>query len=159
MTFSLPDAARNKNEAALSVISRGWGFISSSPGAPPGAIAEEMTFLGQNDHRALRSHMRVLLMHLLKWNHQPERRTRSWWVTIRNGRERARLLLGENPGLKPKMPEILTAAYKTARTMAADETGLSVGAFSVFCPFTLEQVLDEDFLPDDGRGNGHDDRP
>ncbi|MBP1203881.1 hypothetical protein JOD97_001895 [Duganella sp. 1411] len=45
-------------------------------------IAEEIEDVGKSDQRALRSHLLILLVHLLKWAYQPSRRSTSWRGTI-----------------------------------------------------------------------------
>jgi hypothetical protein len=42
-------------------------------------VAEEIADIGQRDHREVRSRLIVLIMHLLKWQFQPELRDRSTW--------------------------------------------------------------------------------
>ena len=121
-----------------------------------GRIAQELKALGNSDRRAIESHVLNVLMHLLKWNFQPRRRTRSWEMTIDNGREKILRILADSPSLKPRIVESLSSAYTTARRKAAAQTHLPVGTFPVPCPFTLDQVLDEDFL--DLYGTGEEER-
>ena len=86
-------------------------------------------------------------MHLLKWDFQADRRTRSWAVTI--GRERIRIPkhLRKNPGLKSRQLELYANAYEQAREEAALETGLPLERFPAANPYTLEQALDPEFWP------------
>ena len=53
------------------------------------AIAEEIDDVGEEQYDKLESALRVLMLHLLKWDHQPDRRSRSWTLTIREQRRRA----------------------------------------------------------------------
>lgn len=46
-------------------------------------IAEELDDLGSEIYRRLESALTVLFAHMLKWDYQPERRTRSWEAIIR----------------------------------------------------------------------------
>lgn len=41
-------------------------------------IAEEIESLGREQFAKLESALRVLLLHLLKWDHQPDSRSRNW---------------------------------------------------------------------------------
>jgi predicted DNA-binding ribbon-helix-helix protein len=50
-------------------------------------LLEELESLTRRDRRSLKSHLRVLLMHLLKWQFQLQKRTVSWQVTIANARQ------------------------------------------------------------------------
>ncbi len=111
-------------------------------------LAEELDGMARSEQRALESRLEVLLMHLLKWRHQPERRGRSWRNTVRIQRVRLRKLLRDSLSLTPKLPEVFEGAYWTARLEASTETGLDEAAFPETCPFTLEQVLDDGYWPD-----------
>lgn len=110
-------------------------------------LAEELEALGRNERRALTSHLRVLLIHLLKWRYQPARRTRSWRLTIAEQRLQLGRLLEESPGLKAHFDETLAHAYELARIAAARESRLAAGALPISCPWTFEQVADHNFLP------------
>ena len=110
-------------------------------------IAEEIEALGNEQENALESSLRNLLLHLLKWRHQPRRRSRSWAGTIVRERGNYERRLRKNPGLKPKQEELLHEAYRRARREAAAETGLGLSSFPETCPFTLAQTLDDDYLP------------
>ena len=103
-------------------------------------LAEEIESLGVSQLRELYSRYRVLLLHLLKWQHQPEKRTPSWRSTIRTQRDELSELLRMSPGLKPKRRGQLSRAYSAAREGAADETGLPLERFPEACPYSLEQV-------------------
>jgi hypothetical protein len=113
-----------------------------------GHLAEELEDMGKREKRALRSRTVVLLAHLLKYAHQPERRGPSWSGTIREQRKQLGELLRDSPSLRPRLIEDLEDSYISARLLAAGETGLPEAEFPTHCPFTLEQLLDEDFWPD-----------
>jgi len=110
-------------------------------------IIEELEGLGISQHHALENRLIILLMHLLKWGFQPERRSKSWKSTLREQRYRIQQLLKSSPSLKPKLGEVITEVYPKAIGLAADETGKPKSLFPEKCPFTLEQILDEEFLP------------
>lgn len=111
-------------------------------------LIEELESMGASERRELGNRLAVLLAHLLKWRYQPERRGRSWMLTIKEQRQRARRVLRDNPSLKPRLPALIQDAYLDARVMAERETGLDEGAFPEACPWTGEQVLDDGFRPD-----------
>lgn len=110
-------------------------------------VAEELESLGKEQANSLRSSYRVLLVHLLKWQYQPKRRTRSWAGTIVRERTNAVERLDENPGLKQQQRSLFVQAYNRARREAAAETGLALATFPTECPFTLEQAHDDEFWP------------
>src|SRR4051794_41691008 len=88
-------------------------------------VAEEIESLGREQFNKLESAIRVLLIHMLKWDYQPERRSRSWALSIKEQRIVLRNVIGDNPGLKPRINEAVTRAYEQARVAAANETGIS----------------------------------
>jgi hypothetical protein len=110
-------------------------------------IAEELEDMGKSQKRSLASHLRVLLIHLLKWRFQPELRGPSWRVSIRNARDRIEAIITDSPSLARLPGEVFVQEYARARKYAADETGLPLSSFPEAPPFTLEQALEEDFLP------------
>ena len=119
------------------------------------SIIEELTALANRDRRALRSHLRVLLLHLLKWRHQPDRRSRNWRASIDNARTEIEELLASSPSLRRSLDgdatdsaSALAWAYGKARQGAQRDTGLELGAFPEDCPFPLDRILDENYLPD-----------
>jgi hypothetical protein len=104
-------------------------------------VIEEIEALGRSEKRTLKSYLRVLLMHMLKWEYQPEKRTTSWSISIKNSRDDAKETLQENPSLKSKVDELLESAYKSARRDAAIETDLPEKTFPKKCPWTLKEIL------------------
>ena len=111
-------------------------------------VAEEIESMGRSDRRELRNRLTVLLMHLLKFHFQPDRISPSWRITIRGQRDEIGDLLAESPSLRPVVNEMLASAYRRARRDAIDETSLPDALFPADCPFAIDQVLAEDFLPE-----------
>lgn len=113
-------------------------------------IAEEIEDVGKTESRELRSRLAVLLAHLLKWQCQPERRSRSWTSTIRTQRTEALFVLKEAPSLRRRFDDIqwLDLVWSKARTQAETETGIDFDTFPENCPWPMSSVLDEEFLPD-----------
>jgi Domain of unknown function DUF29 len=115
-------------------------------------VAEEVESLGKSQISELRSRYAVLLLHLLKWLFQPEKRSRSWETTIRVQRRAIAEHLDENPGLKSRRDEILGRAYFEARLSASGETDLALETFPETNPFTLADAMDENFWPEPPAG-------
>lgn len=111
-------------------------------------LVEEVEDMGKHEPRSLTSHFKQLLMHLLKWQYQPERQSRSWRDSIINHREDAQEVLDDNPGLKPKVPELYEKAYEKAKILAHKQTGLSVKDFPENCPWQLSEIMQDDFIPE-----------
>src|SRR5712691_479741 len=63
-------------------------------------IAEELDDVGNEQYDKLESALRIILLHLLKWEHQPKRRSRSWYLSILVQRKHVLRVLRKNPGLK-----------------------------------------------------------
>jgi hypothetical protein len=113
-------------------------------------LAEELEATSKKDHRELRSHLKVLLAHLLKWRYQPQaigRRGRSWKQSIRLARDGLADILADSPSLKSKLNPTIKEAYRRARIEAADETGLSIEKFPSECPWRFEQITADEFFP------------
>ena len=86
-------------------------------------LAEEIESLGREQFNKLVSALRVLMLHMLKWDHQPSLRSRSWVLSIEEQRLEIADVLSDNPGLKPRIGEAIARAYRRARIEAAKETG------------------------------------
>src|SRR5215217_786908 len=99
-------------------------------------LGEEIESLGREQFAKLESALRVLLMHMLKWDHQPERRTRSWALSIKAQRIAVRRLMDINPALAPRVPEAIRFGYEAARVEAARETELDEDIFPQQCPYS-----------------------
>jgi len=111
-------------------------------------LIEEVESMGKSEKRELESRLEVLLMHLLKWLYQPERRGASWQLTIKGQRDRITDHISDNPSLKDTLSETYDRAYRYAVTDAALETGLGKSTFPAECPWTFEQAMDDNFWPD-----------
>lgn len=111
-------------------------------------IAEEIESLGRSDKRELRSRLTVLLMHLLKWHYQPERRSNSWKATVTEQRIRILDLLAESPSLVSYLEGETDRCYKNAKALASAETGLNPTTFPQNCPYLLTEVLEQTSLED-----------
>ena len=110
-------------------------------------IAEEIDSIGRTEKRELISRLEVLLLHLLKWRYQPDRRGPSGEASIRVQRNRLEGHLDDNPSLKPLLPQANATAYGRARLDAVVETGLPEATFPHDCPWAVEEALDGGFWP------------
>jgi uncharacterized protein DUF29 len=104
--------------------------------------------MGRSIRRELRNRLSVLTMQLVKWRYQPGYRLPSWSGTISEQREQVADLLEESPSLKPVLAQNLTKIYRLAVSKAMRGTGLPGTTFPADCPFTPEQILAENFLPE-----------
>jgi hypothetical protein len=110
-------------------------------------LLEELDAMGRREKRKLESNLVILLQHLLKWQHQPSKRSGSWKSSIREHRRRIRKDLEDSPSLTTHLIATLPEAYSDAREAAADETDLELSLFPINCDYSIAQILDRDFLP------------
>ncbi len=108
----------------------------------PVAIAEEIDDVGEEQYDKLESALRVLMLHLLKWDHQSDKRSRFWTASVREQRRRVLRQLRKNPGLKSRLDEALGEAYEDARDEASAETGLARSVFPAHPPFDYAEVME-----------------
>lgn len=106
-------------------------------------LLEEVEGMGKQARSELRSHLIVLLAHLLKWRFQPDRRSRSWMLTILEQRVQARQVVDGSPSLKPLIEEVLAEAYQSARLRAARETRRLPRRFPEQSPFSWDEAMTE----------------
>ncbi len=108
-------------------------------------IAEEIEDLGKSRLRVLESAMIQIMLHLLKYEKQPAKRSRSWLTSIGKQRVKIGRIVRESPSLRSRLPEVLTECYSDAVKLASLETGIAPADFPEACPFSVEMLLDEDF--------------
>ena len=108
--------------------------------------AEEIADMGKRECKELGSRLQVLVAHLLKWRLQPRKRSNSWRATIVTERLEIERTLRDSPSLRRRLLADLDEHYRDGVKRAAAETGLRIGAFPERCPFSIDQILDEEFL-------------
>jgi len=104
-------------------------------------LIEEIESMGRSEKRELRSRLTVLLMHLLKWDYQPDRRSGSCKSTINTQRMDIEFVLKDNPSLKHNLEIVIDETYRFARQRVAVETGLPESVFPLSCSYTVEQIM------------------
>ncbi len=110
-------------------------------------IIEEIEVLGRSEQHELTNRLSLIIMHLLKWHYQPEKRTRSWQLTLEEQRIQAKLCLKVSPSLNSKLNEILENAYEIGKIKAKKETDLDENVFPQHCPYTFEEIMSDAFYP------------
>ena len=103
-------------------------------------LCEYLTDMARRDKREVLQRLATLLVHLLKWENQPEKRSRSWELTIQEQREELAELL-EGGTLRNYAEQELGKAYQKAVRRAAVETKLDEGVFPQEPPFTLDELV------------------
>jgi hypothetical protein len=110
-------------------------------------VIEELEDMGKNRHHELRSRLQVLTMHLLKCEFQPELKSKSWLLTIHEQRIGISDLFDDSPSLKRFAQDYAQDRYEHAAKLASIETGRPRQTFPATNPYSIEQLLDEDFVP------------
>ncbi|MBE9140218.1 DUF29 domain-containing protein [Nodosilinea sp. LEGE 07088] len=111
-------------------------------------LIEEVEDLGKSERRGIASQLTRLLLHLLKWQYQPQRRSDSWLDSITDARTQIELAIEDSPSLRSYPAEKLEESYQRARRQAAKQTRIEISAFPDVCPYSLDLVVAEDWLPD-----------
>jgi Domain of unknown function DUF29 len=109
-------------------------------------LAEEIESVGRSERREIRSRLKVLLIHLLKWRYQPEKRSDSWRASVSEARQRIEDVLTDSPSLRSFPTEALASAYRLAIVDEAVRR-LELLHLPEACPWTIEEVLRGDFWP------------
>lgn len=118
-------------------------------------LIDELESMARRDQHELLSHLKILLAHLLKWQFQLKHleviwqnfQGQSWKSTIVEQRDQILSQLEMSPSLKPQLEMLLLKAYPKSVAIAIRETGLPNTTFPVTCPYTIQELLDEDFYP------------
>ena len=110
-------------------------------------VIEEIESLGRQQRQELRNRLAILVCHLLKWEYQAEKRSRSWFATINIQRLDISELIADNPSLRPYLTEALDKAHRKGVMLAVKETDLPSKAFPKTTNYPLETILSEDFYP------------
>ncbi|AKS23648.1 MAG: protein of unknown function DUF29 [Leptospirillum sp. Group II 'C75'] len=117
-------------------------------------IADELEDMGKREKRELKSQLGRLMLHLLKWQFQPIKRTtqsgtdnRSWRDSIINSRKEIEAILEDSPSLRQMIPSLMEDLYPKCVKSAIQETGSRPDLFPKDLPYTQEQILSESFWP------------
>jgi hypothetical protein len=103
-------------------------------------LVEEIKDLSKRERDKLLSSIRLIIHHLLKWDYQPQKRSRSWEITIKRERNNIEFYLEDSPSLKKYLcDEWIKKIYKNACLDAMKETGLD---FPDICPYSISEILE-----------------
>lgn len=111
-------------------------------------LLQEIEDMGRSERRSLKSNLIVVLVHLLKWQFQPECRSGSWEGSIIEHRRRVREALSDSPSLQPYLESIFAECYSQAVKQAKAETRLPLETFPQQCPYELAEITKDEFLPE-----------
>ncbi len=105
------------------------------------AIAEELSDVGAEQYHKLESALEIILLHMLKWDYQPQRRTRSWTLSIEEHRLRAEKQLRKNPSLKARLGEAVEDGFRLGRLRAAREMRVASKTLPTSCPYDWTAIM------------------
>src|SRR5215472_11756345 len=114
-------------------------------------VAEEIEDLGKSQRQSIESQMVRFLENLLKLQYAGEtirkNNARGWHLSARDARLVVRKLLDQNPSLRRQLVGMLPFVYQRGRFAALGKARLPDHAIPESCPWAVEQVMDDDFLP------------
>ncbi len=113
-------------------------------------LIEEVLGLSRSDKRKLESLLMRLIEHLLKlgyWESEKERNKGHWQGEIRNFRKQIKKELKASPSLKGYLQEIFEESYQDSREIVSDKSQLPLNSFPESPIASLEEILDENWLP------------
>ena len=111
-------------------------------------LVEELESMAKTDKRELVNRLIILIAHLLKWQYQPTMQSKSWKASIIEQRAQIEYLLEDVPSLAPYMKDAINKAHPRAVKVAINETGLPSSVFPKTCPYTIEELLDDNYYPE-----------
>jgi hypothetical protein len=110
-------------------------------------LQEYLSDMAQREKREVKSRLVVLIVHMLKWDHEKKQRSRSWRVTIETQRQELLDVL-ESKVLRSHARSVLAKSYRDAVRRVSAETGLPETKFPEQCPYSLDSLLSEDVIAD-----------
>ena len=111
-------------------------------------VADEIESVGKSEFRSFASDLEIVLLHMLKWDGQPSRRSRSWVYSTLEHRRRVAEDLEDSPSLESREVEAVRRAYAYARLRASRETGRKLDLFPAECPYTWQQIMEAPYALD-----------
>ena len=118
----------------------------------------EIYLLIEQDKKQFKGLLYELLLDLLQWQYQPDTRfkpqadinqTQTVWInSITYQRDKIHQLLEESPSLRDLIPASIIKRYPIVRALIANVEGMDIAELPMECPYTIEQLLDEQFWPE-----------
>lgn len=101
---------------------------------------EYLTDVAKRDRREVKSRLVVLILHVLKWVHQPDQRSRSRRGSVLEQQQELRQLAGQGV-LRNHAEAVLAEAYRDAVERAAVDTGLPPEEFPAKSAYSVDELL------------------
>ena len=109
-------------------------------------LVDEVGSLARSDFKAWVSSIRQVILHMLKWDHLPKRRSRSWQGSIIEHRARIAQELADSPSYDSRIDEAVSKAYPLAVGAAVRQTGLAPASFPAACPYDWVSITTREHL-------------
>ncbi len=113
-------------------------------------LIEEIESLGRSDKRAISSYLMRLCEHFLKllyWETERQQCFRGWKLEVANFRLQIQVILKDSPSLKNYLRDNFILEYLNGRKLFLNASELDARLIPEEPEFSLEQTLDEDWLP------------
>ena len=104
-------------------------------------LAEEIADVAGRERDKMESALRLVLSHMLKWEYQPMRRSRSWFNTVNEQRRRVTRQLRENPSLRHGLPKSILESYADAKGEASVDMDAHPRIFPAECPYSFDEIM------------------
>lgn len=105
-------------------------------------IMELIDALSRSEKRALKSQLIRLMKHIMKWETQPEQRSRSWVATIHNARGEIRDIQEETPSLSDA---VLREMWDACLASALVEAEAEMNRDSAVTRLSWEQAFQREY--------------
>jgi len=103
--------------------------------------------MANRDKREFLSFLTLAMMHILKWKHQPEKRSKSWATTIQNARDEMEILREDVPSITHSyIEENWDKAFGRAVKRANFEMKLDKKQAFQPVPLTWSEVIEKEYL-------------
>jgi formyltetrahydrofolate synthetase len=109
-------------------------------------LIEEIESMGRSERRELENRLIVLIIHLLKCKYQTNKLSKSLILTIKEQRRQVKKILKNSPSLRSYLDNIISECYHSARFEASEETRLNLVTFPEINPFSLAEILNDEFF-------------
>jgi Domain of unknown function DUF29 len=107
-------------------------------------LIDEVESLGRSDFKGFVSAFEIVIAHMLKWDHQPERRSNSWIGSIAEHRDRIRQELEDSPSYAARIDEALRRAYRPARARASGESDVPLKRLPAELPYGYDDIMNRE---------------
>jgi hypothetical protein len=114
-------------------------------------LIEELESLGKNNFNKVRSLLRQIIIHILLleyWQQEYERNYRHWKGEIIAFRDDLNNSLTTTLKNKLSLSQELETIYNVSKKFVIQKTGLHQKLFPDNCPYSLEQLLDDNWYPE-----------